>query len=110
MIATMSLVSIGLTTGIAAAPAHAANGCPLGYVCIYSPEGWDRNSPENVYYRYDLYPLYNQYGDHVIFNNQTGGARVSLCERNDYCSFGTNKTTPFHYNLTPFNYIWVSSV
>jgi hypothetical protein len=35
--------------------------------------------PTNVYWSYGAHNLSNQYGDHYVFNNQYGGASMSLC-------------------------------
>ena len=54
-----------------------------------------------------MHKIYGQYGKHIIYNHQPGGAKVSL---NKYSggggvahriSAGANKT----YNLTPINSI-----
>lgn len=35
--------------------------------------------PTNVYWSYGAHNLSNQHGDHYVFNNQYGGASMSLC-------------------------------
>lgn len=111
--ALTSMVGLGLATSSTAqaAPSGAQDyaGCATGYACIYPDASWNSN-PTNSYYTYGVHPLYNQYGDHRVFNNQTGGAVVRLCV--DYA--GTNCTVPlgtFSYwdvDLTPYNSIKLS--
>lgn len=63
--------------------------CRDGYVCIYAQnDGWPgtTESPTDVYYAYGVYQLYDQYGLHWVYNNQTDNAGVWLCTG----SYGTN--------------------
>jgi hypothetical protein len=82
--------------------------CPSGYACIY--EGLSVVGdpiPEHRYYNYGSYNFVNEFGDHTIYNHQTGGARVLLCLGYN----GTNCTVTIpagyaaHGSLTPFNSI-----
>ena len=83
-------------------------GCPYGAVCIYPRDaGWNNGHPSEVYWSYGAHKLYNQLGNHFVFNNQSGGAGVWLCKGSD----GTNCTLfwgAYSYgnpDLTPFNSI-----
>lgn len=94
-------------------------GCPSGYACIYPRDkGWNNNSPSNKYYTYGCHRLYDQYGTHRVFNNQTGGAYVLLFKTSD-CS-GTGIVLPYpissrylsagrsvDVDLTPINAIYL---
>lgn len=81
-------------------------GCGHGSACIYPDGSWDKN-PEHSYWSYGVHPLHNEVGVHRLFNNQKGGATVSLCKGAD----GTNCGDPmgeFMYkdiDLTPYNSI-----
>jgi hypothetical protein len=55
-------------------------GCPSGFVCIYSQNtGWDNGNPSNVYFHYGVYHLNDKIGTHRVFNNQYGGATIRIC-------------------------------
>lgn len=58
-------------------------GCPAGSVCLYSEQGWESQSPEHEYEAYGVHPLKAEYGPHVIYNNQTGGAMAAHCDTSD---------------------------
>lgn len=86
--------------------------CPSGYACVYSSWGeFLDDTPEHRYYYYGTYQFSNEYGDHWIWNNQTGGAMVHLCRNYN----GTNcdvHLSQFQYkrvNLTPYNSIKLTS-
>lgn len=95
-------------------PAHAVTpndtvyGCPSGAVCIYPRDQiyWLDPYPEAVYWSYGYHNLSNEYGDHWVVNNQTGGATVDLCDGYN----GTNCVQHQNffagdYDLTPINSI-----
>ncbi|UIJ34318.1 hypothetical protein [Allobranchiibius sp. GilTou73] len=69
---------------VVAPAAHAGGtyeGCPYGAVCIYPQNaGWNGGHPEagGVYWSYGAHNLSNQYGNHYVFNNQYGGARMAF--------------------------------
>ncbi|MFC8914963.1 hypothetical protein E2C00_17055 [Streptomyces sp. WAC05374] len=68
------------TPGAQAAPAASSYGCPSGAFCIYPQNaGWNNGVPSNVYWSRGVHPLYNQYGTHTVFNNQTDGWKVEFC-------------------------------
>ncbi|MFJ9415137.1 MULTISPECIES: hypothetical protein [unclassified Streptomyces] len=68
------------TSANAAQAAGTVHGCPSGAFCIYPQNaGWNNDRPSNTYYSYGAHNLSNQVGNHMIFNNQTGGAWVRTC-------------------------------
>ncbi|KNX38949.1 hypothetical protein [Luteipulveratus halotolerans] len=82
------------------------HGCPWGAVCIYPQDaGYNGDRPSNVYWSYGSHKLYNQYGTHMIVNNQYGGALATLCTG----SYGTGcidwlpAGTAVPAYLTPYN-------
>jgi hypothetical protein len=85
------------------------DGCPYGAVCIYGQgvEPIDNPHPTNVYYSYGAHNLSNQFGNHWVYNNQYGGASVSLCK--GYNGTNCTSTIPEGYavyaDLTPINSI-----
>lgn len=88
--------------GLAATSARAT--CPSGDVCIY-PGDNDGGDPA-TYYRYGAYNLSNQYGMHLIVNNQTGGAAFRLCYGYNGERCGDRRGPgSYHENLTPINSI-----
>jgi hypothetical protein len=111
------LPTIALATAINPTPAEAAStihGCRAGWVCIYPQnKGWNGDKPEAAgqYYTYGPHNLYNQFGTHRIFNNQTGGAAAWTC-------YGYNGTGGSYLllgaggwsdeNLTPINSVYLT--
>jgi hypothetical protein len=92
---------------IPAAPAMTSDGCPVGYVCMYTVAGWQNQQPEHEYFDYGNYNLSSEIGPRVIVNNQTSGAIVT-----GYYNYGG--TSPAwtlqgqqedEYNITPINSI-----
>jgi hypothetical protein len=92
---------------VPAAPAVTSDGCPDGYVCMYTVAGWQDQQPEHKYFDYGYYNLSREIGPRVIVNNQTGGATVT-----GYYNYGG--TGPAwtlrgqqedEYNITPINSI-----
>ena len=75
------LVAMTMATG---APAHAASGswhgCPSGAACLFT--GTDPNNPGGIIYEWwdGVYTLYEVYNDHLVYNNQTDGWVIDLCE------------------------------
>ncbi|GER91849.1 hypothetical protein KDW_60110 [Dictyobacter vulcani] len=101
-----SVASQATTHNIVRPAAGTVHGCPVGYACIYPQNaGWNGDHPSNTYYNYGTYKLYNQYGNHYIYNNQTGGAPFWLCTDSYgktcpwYVAAGTSAQTDF----TPLN-------
>lgn len=93
-----------------ASAAGTYKGCPYGAVCIYPQNaGWNGGHPERggVYFSYGAHNLSNQFGNHYVFNNQYGGASVTLNKgyngRSPY--FDINQFTYCPCNLTPTNSI-----
>lgn len=116
------MASVGLA-GVAgllipASAAHAADtsslwGCPSGAVCIYADaksSHLNGNYITNTYWSYGPHNLSNEFNDHWVVNNQTGGinATAVLCDGYN----GTKCTGIIDYpgvaigpNLTPINSI-----
>ena len=64
--------------------ASSLHGCPSGAVCIYPQDaGYNGDRPSDVYWSYGPHKLYNQYGTHMVVNNQYGGALATLCTGSD---------------------------
>lgn len=104
---TLSTLLLFNTTATPPAQAVTLYGCPDGYFCIYG-EGVGVNAPPTFkYYRYGTYKLYNQYNNHVLFNNQTGGARVLLCKNSNgtNCPISIRSNLIILEDLTPINSI-----
>ncbi|MFF5301689.1 MULTISPECIES: hypothetical protein [unclassified Streptomyces] len=109
--ATATIAVVAMSGAAQAKPAGGVpwDGCPSGAVCIYG-EGVvpkDNPHPTDVYYSYGAHNLSNQFGQHWILNNQTGGASVTLCNGSN----GTNCTDTIAQdngllrNFTPINSI-----
>lgn len=106
-IAAATIATLTVTATPAANAAGALHGCPSGAVCIYPRDaGFNGDRPSNAYYSYGLHRLYNQYGDHYIVNNQTGGAGAELCESLDgvyNCPYEVFPQDWSIIDLTPIN-------
>lgn len=76
-----ALLALTAAAGTANAVPHSVtpdSTCPSGYVCIYS--GTTKSSSITYeFYTYGVHKIYNQYGSHLVFNNQTQAAVVFLC-------------------------------
>lgn len=114
---TMSALAgvLALGTGVlAAGPAQAADsfGCPSGAVCIYKGTNWYEPVPWNQRYTSaGVHQLYNQEGQHIVYNNQTGGWTVKLC-RNSNGTDCLPKMRPgdgWPENLSPINSIVIAT-
>ena len=115
--ATMSLLAtvaltltalVGLSGSAEAGPDRPPgdddSGCPAGAVCIYPGDGWNGGNPSHVFWSYGVHRIYNQFGDHLIYNNQTHGAVVDICygaDGTDCAYIPANYAVTF--NLTPIN-------
>ncbi|MER8011856.1 MULTISPECIES: hypothetical protein [unclassified Streptomyces] len=108
--ATAATAVVAMSGAAQAAPADDSwDGCPYGAVCIYGQgvEPTDNPHPTNVYYSYGAHNLSNQFGNHWVYNNQYGGASMSLCKGYN----GTNCGTPIpegyavYADLGPINSI-----
>lgn len=108
-IAAVGTALVAMTTATGA-PAHADSGswhgCPRGAACLFT--GTDRNNPGGIIYEWwdGVYTLYEVYGNHLVYNNQTDGWVIDLC----YGWNGRdcpNRVTPiqgvFVRNFTPIN-------
>lgn len=86
-------------------------GCPVGAVCIY-PQGeyWkDSKKPTNFYYSRGVHKLYNQFGNHWVYNNQTDGWTVRLCTGSNGTGCGAPIQPDYarNANLSPINSILI---
>ncbi|MEO5876005.1 MAG: hypothetical protein ABIQ26_13490 [Streptosporangiaceae bacterium] len=102
--------TLGAVTVVNATPAQAAGsiqGCPSGAVCIYPGAGWNGGNPSHRFYSYGPHNLSNVYGQHRIFNNQTGGATMRTCTGYDGvgCEGYLHAGVHFDRDLTPINSI-----
>lgn len=89
-------------------------GCPYGDVCIYPNASWNGGHPQSSqgeFFYFGCYDLVNQFGVHRVFNNQYGGATVTLY-------YGSGCTDPYFtidqytysdVNLTPIYSISLNS-
>jgi hypothetical protein len=59
-------------------PADTSHGCPSGYACMYTEQGYANNQPKHEYYKYGCYNLKDEEGFEYIFNNQVGSATVTV--------------------------------
>ncbi len=107
-VGTMTAVGAGQAQAAAQATVH---GCASGYFCMYPGTNWNNDTPTHTYYNYGYYNLNNVTGDYIIFNNQTGEAKVRTCT-------GYNATGCEGYlfpgqaivkNMTPINSIVLQS-
>lgn len=79
--ATAVLATSALLAPHAEAAGKSLHGCPSGAVCIYPTKGGLKAGPERgeIFYSYGAHNLTNQYGKHVIVNNQYQGAGFRVC-------------------------------
>ena len=80
----LSLTTVVALSGAAQAEDRAVDatvdtGCPRGAVCVYPDDSWNGGNPTYVFWSYGTHKIYNQFGFHRVYNNQTGGAGSSLC-------------------------------
>ena len=74
-----AVTTVGATSAQAQPTDGTYEGCPYGAVCIYPQNaGWNNGQPSDFFYSYGAHNLSNQYGTHVVFNNQYGGATATL--------------------------------
>ena len=92
---------------VPAAPAVTSDGCPVGYVCMYTVAGWQNQQPEHKYFDYGYYNLSSETGPRVIVNNQTGGATVTgyYNYRGTGPAWTLQAQQEDEYNITPINSI-----
>jgi hypothetical protein len=107
-LATTAAAVVAFTSAAEARPADDWAGCPDGAVCIY-PEGQDPlTTPSDVFTTYGAHNLNNQFGNHWVLNNQTGGATANLCKGSDGagdCGDPIAAGTGVNADLTPINSI-----
>ncbi|MER6999337.1 hypothetical protein [Streptomyces sp. NPDC000410] len=82
-------------------------GCPDGAVCIYPQDQDPAQKPSDIFYSYGAHNLSNQFGNHWVLNNQTGGATAALCTGSGGSGCGERiaADTGVYADLTPINSI-----
>ncbi|MEU4191101.1 hypothetical protein AB0E69_04325 [Kribbella sp. NPDC026611] len=111
-----AVAAVGALTALAVtAPAAQAagtyQGCPYGAVCVYPQNtDWNNGHPSQILWSYGVHKLSNQYGQHMVFNNQYGGAKAKLCKGWDgsNCVWYYDMYTANNYDLGPINTIVIS--
>ncbi|GAB7106788.1 hypothetical protein JCM4814A_51020 [Streptomyces phaeofaciens JCM 4814] len=108
--AALALTTVAVLTGTTQAQAKADDGswagCPYGAVCIYPQNQNPAVSPSHIFYSYGFHPIYNQYGNHWVLNNQYDGALAETCDSVDTdCHFTIGPQEGFYVDLTPINSI-----
>ncbi|MFE4975966.1 hypothetical protein ACFRAR_28160 [Kitasatospora sp. NPDC056651] len=107
-IAALAMAAAALTTtGAGSASADDWAGCPSGAVCVYPQNQDPAASPSDVYWSYGAHRLSNQYGNHWVLNNQTGGAHARLCRGSGGtdCVYDIAAQRGVYYDLGPINSI-----
>ncbi|MEU4467570.1 hypothetical protein AB0G20_28500 [Streptomyces sp. NPDC024017] len=102
--AAAALLMLG-TVEAQAATAASSHGCPDGAFCIY-PEntGFNNDVPSHVYWSRGVHQLSNQYGIHMIYNNQTDGWKADICVNSNGTNCWTaNQGYANEIDLTPIN-------
>lgn len=89
-------------------------GCPYGDVCIYPNASWNGGHPQSSqgeFFYFGCYDLVNQFGVHRVFNNQYGGATVTLYYGSGCTDsyFTIDQYTYSDVNLTPIYSISLNS-
>ncbi|MEU9074041.1 hypothetical protein ACFYUY_24295 [Kitasatospora sp. NPDC004745] len=104
-LATAALTTLGATGADAADGSWA--GCPYGAVCVYPQNQDPASSPSEVYWSYGAHNLSNQYGNHWVLNNQSGGAHAHLCKSSGggNCVYDIAAQNGVWYDLGPINSI-----
>ena len=106
----LSSAAVAAPVASATAATTTSHGCASGYFCIYASDAtWNSGQPSYAFYYYGAHNIYNQYGNHWVYNHQTGGAQVIFCAGAD----GTGSAidgidTPDYshlWDLTPVNSI-----
>ncbi|GGZ80459.1 hypothetical protein GCM10010371_45020 [Streptomyces subrutilus] len=106
-LATAAAAVIALGGTVEAKPADAWAGCPDGAVCIYPQNQNPAVKPSQIYYSYGAHNLSNQFGNHWVLNNQTGGATANLCTGSNGggCGNPIAARTGVYADLGPINSI-----
>ncbi|MFD7614022.1 hypothetical protein [Streptomyces sp. NPDC059828] len=105
-LATAAAAVMALTGPAEAKPADWA-GCPDGAVCIYPQNQNPAVRPTHVFWSYGAHNLSNQFGNHWVLNNQTGGATAALCTGSNGAGCGGRIAAGHgvYADLTPINSI-----
>lgn len=104
--AALALATAAVLTGTTQSQADDQSwaGCPYGAVCIYPQNQNPAVSPSHIFYSYGFHPIYNQFGDHWVLNNQYDGALVELCKSvNTDCHESIPPQEGWYVDLTPIN-------
>jgi hypothetical protein len=108
VLAASAAMTVGATDARAAATGPTA-GCPDGAVCIYPRDAaFNGNRPSHALFSFGAHNLSNQFGNHIVFNNQVEGARARACTGRDGtgdCQKLPNAERPVIVDLTPINSI-----
>ncbi|MFE4517095.1 hypothetical protein ACFRMQ_23205 [Kitasatospora sp. NPDC056783] len=107
-VAALAMAAAALTTtGAGEALADDWAGCPSGAVCVYPQDQDPAVSPSDVYWSYGAHRLSNQYGNHWVLDNQTGGAHARLCRGSGGtdCVYDIAAQRGVYYDLGPVNSI-----
>ena len=110
---TAAALVLAAAATVGATNAHASAddtvGCPDGAVCIYPRDaGFNGNRPSHALFSFGAHNLTNQFGNHIVFNNQVEGARARTCTGLDGtgdCTNLPNAERPVTVDLTPINSI-----
>lgn len=80
-------------------------GCPLGAVCVYPSLDYNGGNPTYIFWSYGVHRIYDQYGWHLVVNNQTDWAEAYLCRgaNGTNCSIDVNSPREVQAYLTPVN-------
>lgn len=110
-LATAVALAAGLLLGAPSSASAATHPCPTYFGCVYS------GTSSSGYWifeqeRYDTYPVYNWYGNHLAVNAQTGGAYMSGLDRNGHVLWtlqdGRSLPRSAVENMTPVYFIRLS--
>jgi hypothetical protein len=110
MTAVAFAAGVAVTAGATDAQAAGGTyeGCPYTAVCVYPQDaGWNGGNPSLIFYSYGAHNLSGQYGNHILFNNQSGGATAQTCTGYDGvgCQGYLKANTYMTKDLTPINSI-----
>ncbi|MFF7019276.1 MULTISPECIES: hypothetical protein [Streptomyces] len=106
--AALAFTATAVLTGAAQAQAEGGtwDGCPYGAVCIYPENVTPVNNPHpsHIFYSYGFHRVYNQFGNHWVFNNQYDGAVAELCRSvNTDCTESIPSQQGWYVDMTPIN-------
>ncbi|MFF1542658.1 hypothetical protein [Streptomyces sp. NPDC058291] len=108
--AALALTTAAVLTASSQAEADDGSwaGCPYGAVCIYPQNQNPAVSPSHIFFSYGFHPIYDQYGDHWVLNNQYDGALAETCESIDTdCHYTIGPQEGAYVDLGPINSIYL---